>query len=122
MCTGGAFHLWMGYNIPMEVTELEESNRAGMSDVRFAQAVNDFGKVGYGGPCPPNGHRLHACHFRLSALGERIDGGTTKSKSARHPRSALLRSLDPTGDSHPGTRTCSRKDCHEGLECHSHGL
>ena len=31
------------------------SNRAGLSDVRFAHAVNDFGKVGYGGPCPPMG-------------------------------------------------------------------
>jgi Raf kinase inhibitor-like YbhB/YbcL family protein len=32
------------------------------------QAVNDFRKVGYGGPCPPHGHGPHHYHFRLLAL------------------------------------------------------
>ena len=32
------------------------------------QAVNDFRKTGYGGPCPPNGHGPHHYHFRLLAL------------------------------------------------------
>ena len=32
------------------------------------QGVNDFGKVGYGGPCPPRGHGVHHYHFRLYAL------------------------------------------------------
>jgi hypothetical protein len=29
---------------------------------------NDFGKPGYGGPCPPKGHAPHRYFFRLSAL------------------------------------------------------
>jgi Raf kinase inhibitor-like YbhB/YbcL family protein len=32
------------------------------------QAVNDFRKLGYGGPCPPHGHGPHRYHFRLLAL------------------------------------------------------
>ena len=32
------------------------------------QAVNDFRKTGYGGPCPPHGHGPHHYHFRLLAL------------------------------------------------------
>ncbi|MFQ3452052.1 hypothetical protein PMN64_01800 [Bradyrhizobium sp. UFLA01-814] len=32
------------------------------------QAVNDFRKVGYGGPCPPHGHGPHHYHFRLIAI------------------------------------------------------
>jgi Raf kinase inhibitor-like YbhB/YbcL family protein len=32
------------------------------------QAVNDFRKMGYGGPCPPHGHEPHHYHFRLLAL------------------------------------------------------
>ena len=31
---------------------------------------NDFGRVGYGGPCPPAG-QMHDYRFELSALGER---------------------------------------------------
>jgi Raf kinase inhibitor-like YbhB/YbcL family protein len=30
--------------------------------------VNDFGKPGYGGPCPPKGHGLHRYRFKLMAL------------------------------------------------------
>jgi len=33
-----------------------------------AQGLNDFGKPGYGGPCPPRGHGVHHYHFRLYAL------------------------------------------------------
>jgi Phosphatidylethanolamine-binding protein len=32
--------------------------------------VNDFGKPGYAGPCPPNGHGTHPYRFRLMALSE----------------------------------------------------
>ena len=34
----------------------------------FKQAVNDFKKSSYGGPCPPHEHGLHHYHFRLLAL------------------------------------------------------
>jgi hypothetical protein len=32
------------------------------------QTINDFGRLGYGGPCPPRGHGPHHYHFRLLAL------------------------------------------------------
>jgi phosphatidylethanolamine-binding protein (PEBP) family uncharacterized protein len=32
------------------------------------QAVNDFGRFGYGGPCPPPGHGVHNYQFQLLAL------------------------------------------------------
>ena len=31
--------------------------------------ANDFGKAGYGGPCPPPGHGVHHYRFKLLALG-----------------------------------------------------
>jgi Raf kinase inhibitor-like YbhB/YbcL family protein len=37
-------------------------------NANMKQAVNDFRKTGYGGPCPPHGHGPHHYHFRLLAL------------------------------------------------------
>jgi phosphatidylethanolamine-binding protein (PEBP) family uncharacterized protein len=34
------------------------------------QARNDFGKIGYNGPCPPRGHGTHHYHFRLLAISQ----------------------------------------------------
>ena len=42
------------------------SHDSGMA--RFKQAINDFRRLGYGGPCPPRGHGRHRYHFRLLAL------------------------------------------------------
>ncbi|MHB1560647.1 MAG: YbhB/YbcL family Raf kinase inhibitor-like protein [Isosphaeraceae bacterium] len=39
------------------------------------QGKNDFGKVGYGGPCPPGG--THRYRFRLFALDATIPAGET---------------------------------------------
>jgi Raf kinase inhibitor-like YbhB/YbcL family protein len=41
------------------------------ADSRTAQqGVNGFGRIGYGGPCPPSG--THHYRFTLSALGESL--------------------------------------------------
>jgi hypothetical protein len=61
----GTWHHWAVYDIPPAVTEFA-ANAA--QNTRMKQAVNDFRKVGYGGPCPPHGHGLHHYHFRLLAL------------------------------------------------------
>jgi Raf kinase inhibitor-like YbhB/YbcL family protein len=37
------------------------------------QGMNDFGKLGYGGPCPPRGHGVHHYHFRLYALDAELN-------------------------------------------------
>jgi phosphatidylethanolamine-binding protein (PEBP) family uncharacterized protein len=40
----------------------------------FHEARNDFGKLGYGGPCPPKGkgHGIHHYHFRVLAISQPI--------------------------------------------------
>jgi len=63
----GLFHHWAVYDIPADATTLAP----GATGLR--EAVNDFGKPGYGGPSPPRGQGPHAYHFRLSALRGRID-------------------------------------------------
>jgi Raf kinase inhibitor-like YbhB/YbcL family protein len=69
----GVFHHWAAYNIPPDWTGLKSG--LGSAEPGCEQALNDFGKHGYTGPCPPRSDRAHGYHFRLSALGDRIEAG-----------------------------------------------
>ena len=65
---GGTWVHWVIYDLPEEINELAE----GISKVETLanggkQGVNDFRKVGYGGPCPPPG-KPHRYFFKLYAL------------------------------------------------------
>ena len=68
--TYGFVH-WALYNIPGSVTELPE----GVSDYTAGQ--NNFGKTGYGGPMPPEGHGEHKYYFWVLALDNepKLEGG-----------------------------------------------
>lgn len=69
---GGIFHHWAAYNIPPDWTGLREGYGPETVEGGFYQAINDFSKPGYGGPCPPAADKPHAYHFRLSALSTEI--------------------------------------------------
>lgn len=64
----GTWHHWTAYDIPAGRSELTEGAAQAGSAAGFKQAVNDFQKTGYGGPCPPHRHGIHHYHFRLLAL------------------------------------------------------
>lgn len=64
---GGTWHHWAAYNIGGTLTSLPVDAGRNALKIGFKQAVNDFQKSGYGGPCPPPG-RAHHYHFRLLAL------------------------------------------------------
>jgi hypothetical protein len=55
---------------------LAEGAASDAEQLGFKQAINDFHRPGYGGPCPPHGHGLHHYHFRLLALDHLPVGGT----------------------------------------------
>lgn len=64
--TGGTFRHWAAFNIPASARELPAGgNPFGGA---LGQAVNDFGKPGYGGPCPPGRKGPHHYRFKLYAL------------------------------------------------------
>jgi Raf kinase inhibitor-like YbhB/YbcL family protein len=66
----GTFRHWGAYDIPVTARSIGAAEHVG------AEVDNDFGKVGYGGPCPPKGHGPHHYHFKLFALDvERLDVG-----------------------------------------------
>ena len=64
----GTWHHWAAYDIPADQTGLTEGAARGAAGKSFKQAINDFRKPGYGGPCPPHLHGIHHYHFRLLAL------------------------------------------------------
>ena len=58
----GTFRHWGVFDIPASARSIGGGQKVG-TDV-----TNDFGKPGYGGPCPPKGHGSHHYHFKLFAL------------------------------------------------------
>jgi len=58
---------WVVYNIAADVTEVEEDSipEGGI------EGMTDFGKPGYGGPCPPSG--THRYFFKLYVLDTILD-------------------------------------------------
>ena len=65
---GGIWSHWVLYDIPPEREELpEDVPTEGRLSWGGAQGRNDFGDIGYGGPCPPKG-TTHRYYWRLYAL------------------------------------------------------
>lgn len=64
----GTWHHWAAYDIPAAAQGLPADAARHAASHGFKQAVNDFQRPGYGGPCPPRGHGPHHYRFRLLAL------------------------------------------------------
>jgi Raf kinase inhibitor-like YbhB/YbcL family protein len=69
----GVFTHWVIFNISSDSRRLEEAIPAQAQLPSGAlQGENDFGRIGYGGPCPPPG-RPHRYQFMLYALDQPLD-------------------------------------------------
>ena len=69
--TGSGFWHWVVVNIPATVTELPlgaGNPASGKMPAGALQVRTDFGKPGYGGPCPPEGDHPHRYLFTVSAV------------------------------------------------------
>jgi len=71
---------WVLYNIPAETTGLTEGVTVN-SPAGALQGINDWQRIGYGGPCPPVGS--HRYYFKLYALD-------TLLPDLKHPAKAAL--------------------------------
>jgi len=78
----GTWVHWVFYDIPLTVTSLSEHiETTGTPSSGGRQGLNDFRKIGYGGPCPPSG--VHRYYFKLYALDTILNlpaGTTTKAQ------------------------------------------
>jgi len=77
----GTWVHWVLYNLPADDMGLIE-NAPATEKLKAGgmQGKNDFGKIGYGGPCPPGG--THRYFFKLYALDAELNlkPGATKSE------------------------------------------
>jgi Raf kinase inhibitor-like YbhB/YbcL family protein len=62
----GLFTHWAIWNISPQTSTIAEG-----STPKGVQATNDFGRSGYGGPCPPSG--THRYYFKIFALDRELD-------------------------------------------------
>lgn len=68
----GNWNHWILFNIPPEITELQEHFLIGKKPSPSIRAgTNDFRKPDYGGPAPPGG--VHRYFFKVYALNEMLN-------------------------------------------------
>jgi Raf kinase inhibitor-like YbhB/YbcL family protein len=89
--TSGNWTHWLVYDLPPDLTQL----RAGISAKEklpgeALQGRTDFGKTGYGGPCPPSGE--HRYFFKVYALDAmlRLKSGASKQELLRAMQGHIL--------------------------------
>ena len=76
----GTWVHWVLYNLPASTTELPEGLPKTPSQADGGkQGLNDFKRVGYGGPCPPPG-KPHRYFFKLYALDTPLELGANATK------------------------------------------
>lgn len=70
---GRAFVHWVIYNIPANTQKLAKGipGQEKLADGSL-QGMTDFGRAGYGGPCPPHG-KPHRYFFKIYAIDRILD-------------------------------------------------
>lgn len=94
----GKFTHWIIYDMPANLRHLPEGIRQEPTlDRGGVQGKNDFGNLGYGGPCPPNG--THRYFFKLYALDELISlpPGASKAEVKAAMEGHVLEAVEMMG-------------------------
>jgi len=88
----GTWTHWVLFDLPPKVSELPEDVPKGQNiSGGGRQGLNDFKRLGYGGPCPPPG-KPHRYFFRIYALDSLLDlkPGSTKKEVERAMEKHIL--------------------------------
>jgi Raf kinase inhibitor-like YbhB/YbcL family protein len=83
---------WVAYNLPADLRSLPEAVPKGPEVTGGGrQGRNDFGDLGYGGPCPPPG-KAHDYHFKVYALDRKLElkSGARKQEVVEAMRGHIL--------------------------------
>ncbi len=96
---GGTWVHWVLFDLPADTKALPEGVAKQEQLASGArQGRNDFGKIGYGGPCPPPG-KPHRYFFKLYALDSKINlkAGATKADVERAMKGHVLAQAELIG-------------------------
>ncbi len=82
----GTWVHWVLIDLPVNLDGLPEGVQG-----EGIEGVNDFGRQGYGGPCPPRGSN-HRYYFKLYALDKvlGLKAGATKSEAEKAMQGHVL--------------------------------
>lgn len=95
----GTWVHWVLYGLSSEVRELPEGVKTDETIQNGGkQGENDFGRIGYGGPCPPRGP-AHRYFFKLYALDAEPDlnPGVTKKELLKEIENHILEKVELMG-------------------------
>jgi len=81
------FTHWIVWNI-VPIAKIDEDSIPGV------EGINDFRKIGYGGPCPPSG--THRYFFRVYALDKQL--GLKAGKSRKELESEMIGHIIAEGE------------------------
>ena len=95
----GDFTHWIIYDIPAKTTSLSEgvAKTAELPD-GARHGRNGFGRVGYGGPCPPPG-KPHRYFFKMYALDAKLglDAGASRGQVEQAMKGHVLAEAEVMG-------------------------
>lgn len=85
---------WIVFDIPVSGSELEISEGENPESIK---GINDFKKLGYGGPCPPSG--THRYFFKAYALDKELglNEGAAKKQVEKAMKGHILDSAELIG-------------------------
>jgi hypothetical protein len=95
----GTWVHWVVYDLPASARELPEGvAKKENLDSGARQGRNDFGRIGYGGPCPPAG-APHRYFFKLYALDTKtnLKPGATKADLEKAMKGHVLAQTELMG-------------------------
>ena len=87
----GTWVHWVVWNLPVE--DVAEGSQQG------TQGKNSWGRLGYGGPCPPPGHGTHRYFFKVYALDAELSlpEGATKEELLKAMEGHILAKAELVG-------------------------
>lgn len=89
----GTWVHWLVYNLPVDTKKIDAKNLPSGAK----QGMTDFGRIGWGGPCPPSG--THRYFFKLYALDKKLDleQGLTKRQLESSIRDSVIEKIELIG-------------------------
>jgi Raf kinase inhibitor-like YbhB/YbcL family protein len=99
----GVFRHWAAFDIPPGSPGLDAGYTATRPATGLHEARNDFGKIGYSGPCPPKGHGIHHYHFRLLAISRptlELGAAATAAEVLKAAQPYLIQQTELVGTYH----------------------